>query len=334
VRASDRFWYRIRPAHLVLIPLSLVFRGVVRVRAELYRRGALQVARLPVPVIVVGNITVGGTGKTPLVLWLADWLRAHGWRPGIVSRGYGGSGEVQAVTPQSDAAQAGDEPLLLARRSGVPVCTGRQRTAAAHALLVRHPECNVIVSDDGLQHYRLARDVEIAVVDGERRFGNGWLLPAGPLREPVSRLDRVDAVVVNGAGFLGRLRTPQYAMRLEGATFRNLRDPQASAGPERFRGTTVHAVAGIGHPQRFFEHLRTLGLTVRPHPFPDHYAFAAEDLAFAGGDTVLMTEKDAVKCLAFARENYWYLQVEADVDPQLAHRVLDRIKSAHGSQAA
>jgi tetraacyldisaccharide 4'-kinase len=334
VRASDRFWYHIRPAHLVLIPMSLVFRALVRVRAELYRRGVLQVVRVPVPVIVVGNITVGGTGKTPLVLWLSDWLRAHGWRPGIVSRGYGGSGRVQAVTPQSEAAQVGDEPLLLARRLRVPVSIGRQRTAAARALLARHPECNVILSDDGLQHYRLARDVEIAVVDAELRFGNGWLLPAGPLREPVSRLNRVDAVVVNGAGFLGRLRTPQYGMRLAGACFRNLRDPQVSAGPERFRGSMVHAVAGIGNPQRFFRHLRELGLTLRPHPFPDHYAFAAEDLAFAGGDAVLMTEKDAVKCIGFARDNYWYLQVEADVDPQLAQRVLDRMKSSHGCQVA
>lgn len=334
MRLSDHFWYRIRPAHLVLIPASLLFGLAVHLRGLLYRRGWLRIERLPVPVVVVGNITAGGTGKTPLVLWLAGWLRAHGWRPGIVTRGYGGSATLQEVTPQSDPARVGDEPLLLARRSQLPVYVGRDRAAAARALLAAHPACDVVITDDGLQHYRLARDIEIAVVDGERRFGNRWLLPAGPLREPVSRLGRVDAIAINGGSFLDGVRAPQYSMRLQGATFRSLRDPRLSAPPERFRDVAVHAVAGIGNPQRFFRQLRSLGLDVRPHPFPDHYAFAADDLAFAGDEPVLMTEKDAVKCLGFVRDNYWYLPIDADVDPQLAQRVADLLKSPHGPQAA
>ena len=326
----EHFWYRLRPAHLVLIPLSLLFGAAVRLRRTLYARGILRSEQPGVPVVIVGNISVGGTGKTPLVLWLADLLRSRGWRPGIVTRGYGGTQRVQEVTVGSHPDSAGDEPVLLARRSGVPVFAGQRRAAAARALLAAHPECDVLIGDDGLQHYALGRDVEIAVVDGERRFGNGWLLPAGPLREPVRRLEDVDAVVVSGGGVLSKSRAAQYDMTLHGESFVNLRNPRRVAGPAAFTDRPVHALAGIGYPRRFFEHLGRLGLRVRPHPFPDHHAFTADDLAFAEDTPLLMTEKDAVKCRAFARESWWYLPVVAQVDPALADLVLDKLKRRHG----
>jgi tetraacyldisaccharide 4'-kinase len=326
----ETFWYRIRPAHLVLYPASLLFGAVVAARRALYALGLLRSERVPVPVIVVGNVSVGGTGKTPLVLWLAQLLRQHGWSPGIVTRGYGGSTAIQEVGPGADPAQAGDEPVLLAQRSGCPVWAGRRRAQAARALLGTHPACNVLISDDGLQHYALARDLEIAVVDGERRFGNGLLLPAGPLRESVRRLESVHAVVINGGPVVAKLRARQYGMQLSGARLVNLRDPSRAVGPEAFAGTIVDAVAGIGNPSRFFAHLRALGLSVRPQPFPDHFAFSADDLAFARDGPVVMTEKDAVKCRAFAQPNHWYLPVEAQVDAELGRDLIDALKTNHG----
>jgi tetraacyldisaccharide 4'-kinase len=329
---ADRFWYRIRPAHLLLVPASWLFGAVAGTRRSLYARGILRRERMPVPVIVVGNISVGGTGKTPLVVWLARLLRDHGFHPGIVTRGYRGAGAVEPVPPDADPARAGDEPVLLAQRSACPVWTGRRRVLAARALLAAHPDCDVLISDDGLQHYALHRDLEIAVVDGERRFGNGFLLPAGPLRERVDRLEAVDAVVINGGAVIARLRARQYAMQLSGRRLVNLLDPGRSAGAEAFAGQTLDAVAGIGNPARFFAHLRKLGLTIRPQPFPDHYAFVPEDFAFAAEGPVVMTEKDAVKCRAFARSNHWYLPVDAQVDAQLGDDILDSLK-AHGRQA-
>lgn len=333
MRVLEHFWYRVRPAHVVLFPLSLLYGAVVAVRRALFRRGWLRSERLPVPVIVVGNISVGGTGKTPLVVWLADLLQEAGFHPGIVTRGYGGTQRLQEVRPDSDPAAAGDEPVLLARRSDVPVFAGRKRAEAARALLNAYPCCDVIISDDGLQHYALARDIETVVVDGERKFGNGWLLPAGPLREPVRRLTSVDAIVVNG-GELAQTRAPQYRMGLKGESFRNLLNPGVVASPGDLRGKTLHAIAGIGNPRRFFAWLQQLGLQFRAHPFPDHFAFGADDLLFAGGDTVLMTEKDAVKCGAFARENWWYLPIEAEVDPALGNLILAKLRSLNGRQAA
>ncbi len=329
---ADRFWYRIRPAHLILFPLSLLFGAVAAARRTMYRRGWLKRERLPVPVIVVGNITVGGTGKTPLVVWLAQLLAVAGYHPGIVTRGYGGSEDVQEVLPGADPARAGDEPVLLAQRSGCPVWTGRARGTAGRALLGQHPDVNVIISDDGLQHYRLARELEIAVVDGERRFGNGMLLPAGPLREPVGRLRSVDAVVVNAGTTDGLPHA--FKMRLSGDLFVNLREPARVRPPGEFAGGTVHALAGIGNPQRFFGTLLDLGLQFSAHAFPDHYAFRPEDLEFAGADAVLMTEKDAVKCSAFARDNVWFLPVEAEVDAALGQLILNRLETRHGRQAA
>jgi tetraacyldisaccharide 4'-kinase len=304
----DALWYRRHPARWLLWPLSLVYGGLAALRRHGYRRGWLRSTRLPVPVIVVGNITVGGTGKTPLVIWLVEQLRARGWRPGIVSRGYGGRSAnwPREVTPESDPGEVGDEPVLLARRLACPLAVAPDRVAAAQRLLAAQA-VDIIVADDGLQHYALARDLEIAVLDGRRGLGNGLLLPAGPLREPASRLREVNLVVSHGApgGGWRMDLAPQALRRLEGGESRPL---------AAFAGRTVHAVAGIGHPERFFDSLRAAGLTVLPHAFPDHHRFSAEDIVFADNIEVIMTEKDAVKCRAFAGERHWYLAVEAVLD--------------------
>lgn len=311
-----RLWFRARlaPVLLPLLPLSWLFRGIAALRRFLYRKGMLAAVALPVPVIVVGNLTVGGSGKTPLVLWLAARLRARGRHPGIVSRGYGGGEAVRPVLPDSAASTVGDEPLLLARRSGVPVFVGRDRAAAGKALLAAHPECDVLVSDDGLQHYRLARRVEIAVFD-RRGAGNGRLLPAGPLREPLARLAGVTAVVFNGgAANVPAAGAPCFPMRLLGRRFTALDDPRKTCSAEDLRGKNLHALAGIGDPSRFFAQLAAMGLEFSAHPFPDHQAYGAGDLAFARHGVLLMTEKDAVKCAGLALSEAWVLPVEACID--------------------
>ena len=322
----ERHWYRLTPLHLLLIPASLIFGVLAAARRALYRAGLLHSERLPVPVVVVGNITVGGAGKTPLTLALAQQFVEQGMHPLIVSRGHGGdTAQPSAVSPDSDPAQVGDEPLLMSRRGLCPVWVGRDRAAAARAGLQENPQCDLVLCDDGLQHYRLQRDVEIAVIDGMRGFGNGWLLPAGPLREPASRLRRVDAVVING----GDAVPGQYAMQLEGASFQNLLDPDRTVEASHFIASKNHAVAGIGNPQRFFSHLESLGILCTPHSFPDHHPYRAEDLAFEDGDAILLTEKDAVKCAPFADARYWMLRVEARTDPALIAHILRKI-DPHG----
>ena len=321
----------------MLFPLAVLFRLVVAARRALYRHGVLAAARLPVPVIVVGNISVGGTGKTPLTLWLIEYLRAQGYRPGVVSRGYGGTVAMpQAVGIDSVPGQVGDEPVLIARRAGCPVWVGRDRVAAARALLQAHPEVDLLLSDDGLQHYRLARDLEIAVVDGRRGLGNGLLLPAGPLREPRRRLATVDLVVVNDAPPEGAAGFAQhtYPMQLAGSRFANLADTVCSVGTEAFAGSVVHAVAGIGNPRRFFDHLRQLGIHAVEHPFPDHYAYHSSDFPYPDTEVVLMTEKDAVKCRQFARPHWWALAVEAQLQPEFGNRLLEKLRARNGSKAA
>jgi tetraacyldisaccharide 4'-kinase len=320
----SRLWFREpgSPALLLLLPLLLplswLFRLLVAVRGLLYRKGILPAVALPVPVVVVGNLTVGGAGKTPLTLWLAERLREAGRRPGIISRGYGGAGKIAAVTPQSDAAAVGDEPLLLARRSGVPVFVGRDRVATGKALLAAHPECGVLISDDGLQHYRLARCAEIAVFD-RRGLGNGHLLPAGPLREPPGRLAGVSAVVGNGGIAVAiPAGVPAFTMHLSGRRFVALDDPRKTCTAADLAGKPLHAAAWIGNPSRFFAQLAGLGLEFSRHPFPDHQVFRAGDLAFARGGVLLVTEKDAVKCTASALARAgpaeaWMLPVEACV---------------------
>jgi tetraacyldisaccharide 4'-kinase len=325
----ERHWESITLVSLLLYPVSLLFRAAVAARRAAYRAGVLETVRLPVPVVIVGNVAIGGTGKTPLVLWLAAFLRERGRRPGIVSRGYGGTAAGPApVPPDGDPRRYGDEPVLLAQRAGCPVWIGADRAAAGQALLAAHPDCDVIVSDDGLQHYRLARDVEIVVSPADSR--NTWMLPAGPLREPPGRSADADAIVVHGyrpAASASPGSPPVFTMTVAGSTFRNLLNPAASAEADRFRHRNVHALAGIGHPQRFFRHLQGLGLDFTAHPFPDHHPFAASDLEFAGADAVLMTEKDAVKCVAYADEHHWALRVDAQVDPALGELVLSKLDS-------
>jgi tetraacyldisaccharide 4'-kinase len=261
-------------------------------------------------VIVVGNLTVGGAGKTPLVIWLCEHLQRAGHRPGVVSRGYGGRPPrlPLSVTAATAPSEAGDEPVLIAARTGCPVVVDPDRPRAARALLAAN-DVDVIVADDGLQHYALARNLEIVVVDGRRRFGNGFCLPAGPLREPLSRLVTVDLVVVNGAGGAG-----EFALRLVGDRLANLADVAHTEPLTAWRGRRVHAVAGIGDPARFFTALTTAGLEVVEHPFPDHHAYRPDDLDFGDGLPVLMTEKDAVKCRTFAAARHWYLPVSAAPD--------------------
>jgi len=326
----ERHWYRITFLHLILLPLSMLFLLLAASRRALYRMGLLHAEQLPVPVIVIGNITVGGSGKTPLTLWLAQQLIGQGWHPGIISRGYASdSSSPREVLHNSDPDEAGDEAVLMAQRKLCPVWVGRDRAAVARALLSAHPECDVVLSDDGLQHYRMRRDVEIAVVDGMRRFGNGFLLPAGPLRELPSRLHEVDAVVINGGAATGK----EYRMNLAGSVFYNLLDPDSVRPAADFQGLRLHAIAGIGHPQRFFAYLRELGLRAQAHPFPDHHRYTSDDLNFSDADAVLMTEKDAVKCSRFATEQCWVLRVDAQVDPALNHHILERI-ARNGRQAA
>jgi len=324
-RWLQRQWFeqrRLTPALWFLLPLSALFFLLSRLRRRL-----TQPQKLPVPVVVVGNITVGGAGKTPLTLWLAQQLRAQGCQPGIVSRGYGGSAEVpRPVAADSLPAEVGDEPLLLARRSGVPVWVGRDRAAAGRSLLAAHPEVDVVLCDDGLQHYRLARDVELAVFDG-RGIGNGRLLPVGPLREPLARLGEVDAVVCNG---VADARLPddvrRFAMDLRPADFYRLDQPGQTCRASDLRGRRLHALAGIGDPRRFFRTLEGLGLSFSCHPFADHHAYTANDLAFAADGVLLMTEKDAVKCAPLVPGETWVLPVEAELSPALVELILEKIR--------
>ena len=331
----EQQWYRWTPWHVLLLPLAALFGILSALRRSLYRHGLLRVRKLPVPVVIVGNIGVGGTGKTPLVIALARQLQQQGFRPGIISRGYGGRSRLpRAVTSQSEPAEMGDEPVLLAIKSGCPVWVGPDRVAVGEALLATHPEVNVLISDDGLQHYRLARDVEIVVVDAARWFGNGQLLPAGPLREPAWRLQTVDAVVINGWAPGAPLKRREYTMQLAGDLLYNLRNPELKARPEVFAGQTVHAVAGIGHPQRFFKQLQKLGMKVRPHAFPDHHAYAPQDLDFPESDAIAMTEKDAVKCVDFVGDNAWVLPVEAKLDANFVPAIIELIRNVHGPETA
>jgi len=279
--------------------------------------------------VVVGNITLGGTGKTPLVIWLVQQLAARGLRPGVVSRGYAGERHAgtHLVGADDAAGQVGDEPLLIGRRTGAPVVIGRHRVAGVAHLA--ELGVDIVISDDGLQHYALDRQMEIAVVDGERGLGNGRLLPAGPLREPAERLGTVDCVVRNG----GAPEPGQLGMTLAGATMRNLvndsRRPLADAG-----GETWHAVAGVGNPERFFRLLETQGIRLLRHPLPDHAALSAADLQFSDEYPILMTEKDAVKCQPFATERLWCLPVDVMFEPDAGERLIDLLTRRCGLSVA
>jgi tetraacyldisaccharide 4'-kinase len=314
----DSLWYRNSPLGLVLAPLGWLYCAGSLLRRAAYRIGILPVGRVGAPVVVVGNISVGGTGKTPLVIWIARFLKANGLRPGIVSRGYRGRADKwpQQVRPDSDPIMVGDEPVLLAQATGCPVAADPNRLRAAQTLLA-HVECDMIISDDGLQHLAMGRDVEIAVIDGIRRHGNGRCLPAGPLREPVSRLDSVDLIVANGGGVPG-----EFDMRMAAGEAKNLVDTSIRRPLQTFAAGPVHAVCGIGVPERFFDTLERAGLTLVRHPFPDHHAYSAGDIGFDDAHPVLMTEKDAVKCRRFADTRHWCVPVRAELAHAFGARLL------------
>jgi tetraacyldisaccharide 4'-kinase len=328
----QQIWYRNSPPPLALRALSRIFGLGVQLRRAAYEHGWRRSERLQRPVIVVGNLTVGGSGKTPLVIWLTARLRAEGFSPGIVLRGYGGSAARGSsplrVEADSDPYVVGDEALLLRRRTGEPVAVCRRRARAARLLL--DAGANVIVSDDGLQHLAMARNFEIAVIDAERGLGNGYLLPAGPLREPHQRIGQVDAVVLNGAGVTDQA-PPRGAFRMALVGDRLM--PLSGGGPcalASFAGQRVHAVAGIGNPQRFFATLRAAGLIVIEHAFPDHHRYRDAEIVFADGLPVLMTEKDAVKCSKLGGPNHWFLPVAAQLADADAAALMARLRRALG----
>lgn len=301
---------------------------IVTLRRFIYLSGVIKRKRFSVPVIVVGNLTVGGTGKTPLVIHLAKLLKQHGFHPGIVSRGYKRkTNDILFVSANSDPNFVGDEPLLLARRLFCPIVVSSDRSRGVRALLDPNQNPNsvdVVISDDGLQHYAMDRTLEILVIDGKRRFGNGWCLPAGPLREPISRAKKMDFRVVNGTG--STVLDDEVEMELRPRILYNGKNPSEQKTLANFQGHRVHAVAGIGNPDQFFALLRQYELKVTPHPFPDHHRFVPEDLQFSDNYPILMTEKDAVKCLDWMSEKCWVLSVDAVVNPLFDAKLISRLK--------
>lgn len=316
----NRIWYEGEPVPLWAALGERVYRGVVGLRRWAYALGLRRSARLSVPVVVIGNLTAGGTGKTPLVAWLANELRQRGWSPGIVTRGYGAAAhDARRLPPGAEPAEYGDEPVLLAQATRCPVAIGRWRAAAAQ-LLIDRDDVDVLISDDGLQHWALARDYEVVLIDGQRGFGNGRLLPAGPLREPVERLSRVDAVVVNGGHHPGA-----HLMQVRAERVLSLRDLAHAKPLSAFAGQRIHAVAGIGNPRRFFDLLRGHGLSVDEHPYPDHHAFDGSELKFDDDRPILITEKDAGKCAPHADGRIWVVPIEVDLPADFGDRVHRRL---------
>lgn len=332
----ETLWYGYHPLAQLLAPFGYLFGVAVGLRRFLYQSGILRVRRFPVPVIVIGNITVGGTGKTPLVIWLAEHLKRRGYRPGIVSRGYKGKSAIWPllVTMDSDPVLVGDEAAMIVSRTGCPMMIGPDRCKAIEQLLLSS-DCNVIISDDGLQHYAMSRDIEIIVADGARGFGNGMMLPAGPMRESKLRLKQADYIVTNGSTL-----PESYGMYVKGDTLTSLHDGRKTLRLKNLKGKQVHALAAIGNPQRFFELLRNAGLEVVEHAFPDHHQFSASDLDFSESALpVVMTEKDAVKCRRHMQQlepgRYWYLPVAAQLSPAFIDMLTRHIeKLANEKKAA
>jgi len=323
MKRLDYYWYNKGFITLLLTPVSWLFCFLVVLRRFLYQARLLKIHTLDIPIVIIGNITAGGSGKTPLVIWMVELLRSRGYKPGIVSRGYGGKARhwPQQVRVDSDPRMVGDEAILLARRCRCPMAVGPARVDAVRAL-IKHTDCDIIIADDGLQHLALARDIEIAVIDGVRRFGNGKCLPAGPLREPRQRLDKVDIIVTNGVP-----GPREYRMTLRTGLVQNLHNKEKKCALSSFAGSPVHAIAGIGNPDRFFNQLRERGLDVIEHPFPDHYQFKAEDISFDDDIPVLMTEKDAVKCTIFSNERHWFVPVTAEVDDRVVPLIIRLIEN-------
>ena len=328
-RRVERLWYGTSALAVLLVPFSWIYRFAIALRRTCYRRGWLRSVRCDVPVIVVGNVTVGGSGKTPIVAWLVRYLVDAGMRPGIVSRGYGGNAGMHPVIVDTDsrAEEVGDEPLLLARRTGVPVCICTDRVAAVQHLL-RATDITVVVADDGLQHYRLQRDIEFIVIDGQRGLGNGRMLPAGPLREPAARLAEADLVLCNGqaAGITGHVFTlvPGKARALLGKRERDLND---------FRGSRVWAVAGIGNPERFYSTLAEFGIDIVPVAVADHGCVDLERLVAEHDQPILMTEKDSVKYPGTAVEDAWCVPVDVHMPAAAESAAASRIAQMEAAMA-
>lgn len=313
----EKVWYSNSALSVMLLPLSWLFRVIVILRRAYYRLGRRVHGTSSAVVIVVGNITVGGTGKTPFLIWLASQCRRRGLKTGIITRGYKGVHTAPAAEVGADSRveDVGDEALLLARKTACPVVVGADRGRAL-ALLEQSIRPDVVLSDDGLQHYALGRDFEIAVIDGEREFGNGRCLPAGPLREPPSRLQSCDLVVRNGPG---DPHSPCFEVEPEELLALNLREGRKPL--QEFSGRTVHAVAGVGNPGRFFRMLKRAGVDIIEHAFPDHHPYVKADLDFGDDAPILMTEKDAVKCETFLDSDIWYLPIIVQANAALEQRI-------------
>lgn len=330
----ERQWQSRGAAQCLLLPLSWLFALLAALRRALYRYGVFSSTRLPVPVIVVGNISVGGVGKTPLVVYLAEQLRAAGYYPGILSRGYGGQ-QTGEVAPDSDPIQVGDEPVLIAQRSACPVWVHPLRAESGRALLQAYPQTDVLICDDGLQHYAVQRDIEIAVVQRPSGLGNGRLLPAGPLRELLSRLQHVDVIVETGQLPSAPVKQPCFQQLLHAGQWTAVSDFSSQATLQTQNQQPLLAIAGIGHPHRFFDSLSAMGLVFETRVFADHYAYTEQDFRDASGKTILMTEKDAVKCRHLGLRDAWFLPVSAEVVPvghqqTLAGYVIGLLKQREG----
>lgn len=325
-------WYEGAAGAALLAPLEALYKAYIKHRRKQYLSGKKYRYRSPAPVIVVGNLVAGGAGKTPLALAICKHLSASGMRPGILSRGYKAHTQIfpRLVKPEDSAHEVGDEPLLMAQRSVAPICIDPQRTRGAAWLVAEHA-CDIVVSDDGLQHYALQRDIEIVVIDALRGLGNQRCLPAGPLREPAERLRGVDFVVYNGRNCDAPQPPTDYGMQLEPAALVRLNDNQPIGRNQLqtlLSTKSLHAVTGIGNPQRFFRSLRDMGLDFIEHAFADHHAFMADDLQFSDGKSIIMTEKDAVKCRDFAPDNAWYLPVEARLGEAFFDALIAKVKQA------
>ncbi|MFK8066667.1 MAG: tetraacyldisaccharide 4'-kinase [Gammaproteobacteria bacterium] len=317
----NKIWYENHLPGYFLAPVAWLYRLIIYLRKKAYRTGLLHINKLPVPVFIIGNISVGGTGKTPLVIWLIKFLKKQGYKPGVISRGYGGQSTQwpQQVLAESDPERVGDEPVIIARNAVCPVYVDPDRFAAG-SMLLRDHDCDIIICDDGLQHYSLHRDFEICVVDGKRRHGNQRCLPAGPLREPLSRLESVDAIVCNGADYDGEFHMRFIPTAIQQITTGKIKQI------EDFRSKKIHAVAGIGNPQRFFDTLRSHDLNIIEHVFPDHHLYTETDLDFQDEEIVIMTEKDAVKCYKLMEDRHWYLSIEASLPEIFERRLLNYLK--------
>lgn len=322
-RWANIVWYKDFFIAALLMPFSFIYMDVVRFRRWQYKTGRKTVTKVSVPVVIVGNLTVGGTGKTPLVIYLAKQLQEKGFKPGVISRGYGAESETwpQRVTADSDVSAIGDEPILIVEQTKCPVAVGPIRVDAAK-LLIEEAGCDVILSDDGLQHYALARDIEIIVIDGERRFGNNYCLPAGPLREPQERKYEADFTVCNG----GEAEEDETLMQLEGDVAINLQTGEQKSLYE-FGELQCHALAGIGNPERFFKHLQKYHISSSYDEFPDHHVFTESEISYNKADAIFMTEKDAVKCKTFASNKHWFVPVQARLPNEFVEQLISLLKS-------